>query len=71
MATDGDAQAVQRLNTSLKHNCNLRADNIAFGVYSWGEPFKDTILGDELKQGDFDIILGADVVSDARQYVQK
>lgn len=68
VATDGDAQAVKRLPLSIEHNTGLMVDNLAYGEYTWGEPFEDTVIGHELQQGVFDLIIGADVVSDTREY---
>lgn len=68
IATDGDEEAVRRLQITRSMDnvaYGLNHDVLEFGVYRWGESFQDSILATELEDGEFDLVIGADVVSSA------
>lgn len=68
IATDGDEEAVRKLQITRSMNSVTRGSDIDvldLGVYRWGEAFQDTVLATELADGEFDLLIGADVVSSA------
>jgi len=58
VGTDGDSVAVERLNIAAEINGLHGSDKISFGVYAWGDD-----LSAITRNTPFDIVLGADVVS--------
>jgi len=62
VGTDGDADAVERLKIAEEVNGLHGSGKISFGVYSWGDDFKGTVIGNAFEKETFDIVLAADVV---------
>jgi len=61
LLTDGDGSAVARLQTLVTQS-GLQ-DKVDVSEYRWGDSWIETVIGEQLCRGGFDVVVAADVVS--------
>jgi hypothetical protein len=63
LATDGDVAVVEDINTNIFLNGLAGINRIEGSVFKWGHALLDGSLSFHDEMVDFDLVLGADIVS--------